>query len=223
MKKNKRKKKIRFDRILIFLGIIALIILLINFILNLKIYNIYVYGNNFLTDQQIIEIAKVEDYPETIKNLSHKIKQNLEKNVNIKEAKVWKKNFTKLYIEVLENKPLFYYNSNNKTVLSDGSLVNEKYTVPTVLNYITDSYYNEFINAMNNLNYDVLIRISEIKFSPNDVDDNRFFLSMNDGNYVYININTFYKLNKYISIMENLPDKKGILYLDYGNNFEVIE
>ena len=60
-------------------------------------------------------------------------------------------------------------------------------------------------------------------YDPNDVDDNRFLLTMSDGNYVYVNISTFYKLNKYVSIRESLPDKNGILYLDYGNNFEIIE
>lgn len=46
---------------------------------------------------------------------------------------------------------------------------------------------------------------------------------MTDGNYVYVDIDTFDKINKYLSILESLPDKNGILYLDYGNNFEIIE
>ena len=45
---------------------------------------------------------------------------------------------------------------------------------------------------------------------------------MSDGNYVYVNIATFNKLNKYLTILQSLPDKNGILYLDYGNNFEII-
>ena len=76
---------------------------------------------------------------------------------------------------------------------------------------------------MGELEPDILIRISEIRFMPNDVDDNRFFLSMSDGNYVYVNIATFDKLNKYLTILENLPNEKGILYLDYGNNFEILK
>ena len=86
-----------------------------------------------------------------------------------------------------------------------------------------DTYYDEFIKEMGNLDSSILNKISEIQFDPNDVDDNRFLLTMSDGNYVYVNISTFYKLNKYVSIRESLPDKNGILYLDYGNNFEIIE
>lgn len=223
MKNTKRKRKIRFDRILIFLLIIILIILGIYFIFNLKLSNIYIINNNYLTDQQIIEIANIEDYPATFKNLSFQIEKKLKDDIYIKDAKVYKKGFTKVYIEVIENKPLFHYNDTNKTVLSDGTSVSLKYPVPTVLNYITDSYYEDFITELNRLDQDILNRISEIKFYPNDVDDNRFLLTMNDGNYVYVNISTFNKLNKYLSIMENLPDENGILYLDYGNNFEILK
>ena len=137
--------------------------------------------------------------------------------------KVYKKGLTKVYIDVVENRPLFYYESSKKTILTDGRETDEKFVVPTVINYITDNYYDAFINEMANLDENILKRISEIQFSPNDVDDNRFLLTMTDGNYVYVNISTFNKLNKYISIIAELPNKNGILYLDYGNNFEIIE
>ena len=79
------------------------------------------------------------------------------------------------------------------------------------------------MKKMGSLDNEVLNRISEIEFKPNEVDDNRFLLSMRDGNYVYVDMYTFDKLNKYTSILSSLPDKKGVLYLDYGNNFEIIE
>ncbi len=223
MKSKKKKRKIRYDRIFIFLVIIIFIVISFAFLFNLKISNIYILNNSFLTDQEIIEIAGISDYPETLKNLSVQIEDRLKNNIYIKDVKVYKKGLTKVYIDVVENKPLFYYESSKKTILMDGKETNEKFVVPTVINYITDNYYDAFINEMANIDEDVLKRISEIQFSPNDVDDNRFLLTMTDGNYVYVNINTFNKLNKYISIIEELPNKNGILYLDYGNNFEIIE
>ena len=222
MTKKTKKIKIRYDRILILILILVGIVGCFILIFNIKIKNIYISNNDYLTDQQIIEIAQIDDYPSSIKNLSFQIKKNLENNTFIKEAKV-KKTISKVYIEVIENKPLFYYNSIGKTVLSDGTSIDLNESVPTVLNYITDNYYDDFINEMDKLNKNVLSRISEIQFKPNDVDDNRFLLLMSDGNYVYINIKTFYKLNKYLSIKEGLPNEKGILYLDYGNNFEIIK
>lgn len=220
---KKKKKKIRFDRILFFLFVVFIIILIISGMFRLKISNIYISGNNYLADQQIIEIANLQDYPSTLKNLSFNLESKLEKNTYIKKATVSKKWFKEVYIKVEENRPLFYYQSTNKTVLLDGTSVDELFTVPTVLNYITDTYYNQFVEKMSNLDLQVLNRISEIQFVPNEVDDNRFLLSMNDGNYVYVDINTFDKVNRYISILESLPNKKGVLYLDYGNNFEIIE
>lgn len=223
MKSKKKKRKIRYDRILIFLVIIIFIVISFTFLFNLKISNIYILNNSFLTDQEIIEIAGISDYPETLKNLSSQIEDRLKNNIYIKDVKVYKKGLTKVYIDVVENKPLFYYESSKKTVLTDGRETDEKFVVPTVINYITDNYYNDFIKEIANIDENILKRISEIQFSPNDVDDNRFLLTMTDGNYVYVNISTFNKLNKYISIIEELPNKNGILYLDYGNNFEIIE
>ena len=222
--KNKSKKrKIRYDRILIFLAIIGIIVVFLTFLFNLRITNIIIKNNNYLSDQEIIELANISDYPKILSNSSKQIEDRLKANNLIKDVKVTKKFLTQVYIEVEENRPLFYYNHNNKTVLLDGTNIDDKYPVPTVLNYITDTYYDEFIKEMGELDVSVLNKISEIQFDPNDVDDNRFLLTMSDGNYVYVNISTFYKLNKYVLIRESLPDKNGILYLDYGNNFEIIE
>lgn len=225
MKKQKKKKKvrIRFDRIFLFLLLLSIFGFGIYGILNIRISNIYIKGNQYLTDQQIIELAGISDYPSTLQNGNRKLEKKLASDTYIKSAKVHKNWFTKVTITVEENRPLFYYEVDHKTVLLDGTSVEKNYNVPTVLNYITDSYYDNFVKKMGELEPDILLRISEIRFMPNEVDDNRFFLSMSDGNYVYINIATFDKLNKYLTIMENLPNQNGILYLDYGNNFEILK
>ena len=46
---------------------------------------------------------------------------------------------------------------------------------------------------------------------------------MNDGNYVYLTLNKFNKINHYIEIIKEFNNKKGILYLDSGEYFKVIE
>lgn len=234
-KKNKKrvKRKVRFDRILIFLFIICIIVWGLIAIFSLKISNIYILNTNFLNDQYIIETAKINNYPSTIQNPCFKIKNELEKDVFIKEAKVYKKGFTKVYIEVVENRPLFYYEHTGKTILEDGSSVDVKYPVATVINYITDNYFDEFVKQMSSLDTDVLNMISEIKFDPNESDDNRFLLTMRDGNYVYVNLysykyndkdkSAFEMLNMYLTLRKDMPSENGILYLDYGNNFETIK
>ncbi|MDD3392828.1 MAG: cell division protein FtsQ/DivIB, partial [Bacilli bacterium] len=83
--------------------------------------------------------------------------------------------------------------------------------------------YKELIAAMNDIDSDILKRISEIEYDPNSVDSDRFLLYMNDGNYVYLTLDKFDSINSYLDIIKNVEGKKGILYLDYGNNFTVIE
>ena len=46
---------------------------------------------------------------------------------------------------------------------------------------------------------------------------------MNDQIYVYITLTKIDVLNNYNEITESLEGKKGILYLDSGNHFEIIE
>ena len=131
----------------------------------------------------------------------------------IKSAKVYKKSFTILYIEVEENRPLFYNSSSNETVLLDGKTVQEKLEAPVLINMIPDTLYEKFIKKISEIDYDVLKRVSEIKYDKNEVDETRFLFTMNDGNYVYLTLNTFEKINNYINIVKTFNNSKGVLYL----------
>ena len=68
---------------------------------------------------------------------------------------------------------------------------------------------------------DILCQISEVMYDPNDIDADRYYLYMNDGNSVYLTVNKFSKINKYNTILENVGKQNGTLYLDYGDYFEV--
>ena len=220
-KRVKKRRRLKIGRILLAFFLLFLTIFVIYSILNLKITNIFISGNYYLSDQQIIDAASIGDYPSVIKGV--KQIKNLKDNIYIKDVRVKVGKITQVYIEVTENRPLFYSIDMEKTVLLDGRTTSEKYPTPTLLNYVIDSVYPTFVKELGKLDIDILNRISEIKYEPNDVDDNRFLLLMTDGNYVYINNSTFYKLSKYMEIIRNFPNKKGVLYLDYGNNFEIIE
>ncbi len=216
-------KRVRYKRVLLLLFVVFLISYSIYYFLNLKITNIYVTGDSLLDEQYVLELALIDDYPKTLFNSSNKIEDNLKESQLIIDATVTKKWFSKVYIEIEENYPLFYYEYDETTILKDGTSTPYIYSVPTVLNYVTDKCYQELIVELGKLDKDILSRINEIEFVPDEIDDSRFYLSMSDGNYVYININTFEKMNLYISIMTKLPKENGILYLDYGNNFEILD
>ena len=87
-KKVKKKIKFKIVPILIFLICIVVLYFGLSYFADTKIKNIYVYGNNLLTDQEVIELAKVEDYPSFYKTLSRTIKKNIKTNPIIKEVKI---------------------------------------------------------------------------------------------------------------------------------------
>lgn len=221
--KVKRKKyRIKYQSFIVFFLLAYLFFSIMFKIFDTNISNIYIINNSFLSDQQIIEIADLDNYPNTFRNSSKKIKKKLEENCYIQNATVYKKKFKEVYIEVLENRPLFYNLSNSKTLLLDGTMVDEQFNSPVLINYVPDTIYEKFIESIKNISVDVLERISEIEYDPNSVDNERFILSMIDDNYVYLTLYKFDKLNNYIDIIKKFENKKGILYLDSGEYFKVI-
>lgn len=220
---KKKRLKIKYGRILIALVVLALLGYLFFTTFQFKIRNIYITGNQYFKDQTIIELAKLENYPSTFAVPIFKIKSDLEKDVLIAKAKVTKKGLFEVHIDVTENRPLFFHKTLNKTVLLDGSTVKEQYQVPVLINYVPDKIYQKLVTKMNLIEPEILERISEIEYKPNEVDKNRFLLSMRDGNYVYLTLGKFQNINSYVDIIRKFSNKKGILYLDSGEYFKVLE
>lgn len=222
-KVKKQKRKLNIKKVLIVLIVAFLLILIIYKISKINITNIYISGNNYLSDQEIIDISGLKDYPNSINNMTYKIKKRLEKNNYIISAKVEKKGLKKVYINIKENYPLFYYLPESKTVLYDGTKVKDKLLVPTIINKIPNKIYDKLLEKLEKVNKDILYRMSEIEYKPNDVDNERFFILMNDGNYVYLTVYKFLKINKYVDIIKTFENKKGILYLDSGEYFDLFD
>ena len=226
-KKVKKKVHIKILPILILLLVIGLIYLIYSYISKLPITNIYITGNNYLSDQEIIELANIENYPSFLLTTSKKIKTNISKNSLISKVRVTKNWWGIVNIEVEEHNILFrQYNDEETLVLDNKNTIkdsNYRYQVPKLLNYVPDNKYNSFIKGMNKVNEDVKLQISEITYVPNDQDKDRFLLYMNDGNYVYLTLTKFKQINYYEDILKKLKGSKGILYLDSGNHFKTFE
>lgn len=222
-RKVKKKRKLKVRKLFTVIFIFTLILLGLAFLTDVKINNIIVKGNNLYSDWEIIKMAKLDDYPSSLKTLSRNIEKKLEKDNYINEVNVERPSLTKVVINVKENLPLFYYLPVDKTILTDKSETKDNFPVPTVINYIPDKVYSKFLKAISSVDYDIVKRISEIKYDPNEVDEGRFFLTMNDGNRVYLTLNKFTKIDNYLDIIKEFDNKKGILYLDSGEYFEVKE
>lgn len=224
MSKNKRKnekRKFSKKKFIIFLLIIFIMLFVVK-IFNTNITNIYINGNNYYTDQEIIDLSGISNYPNSIKNLSFTIENKLEKDIFISKAHVTKNLLlNKVYIEVGENYPLFYYLEKNNTILYDGKIVEEYLNVPTVNNILPEDIYDELIKKFKKINIDILNRMSELNYEPNERYKDRFLILMNDGNYIYITLDKFLTLNKYLSIVKYIDsDGNGIIKLDSGKYFD---
>lgn len=220
-------RKIKYGRIFLVLVILFLLIYLFVNLVHFPIKNIFITGNKILSDQEIIEMAGMQNYPSIFYSPSYSIEKKLEKNIYIKSAKVRKSKLKEIDIVIKENRPLFYDSSNSKTVFEDHQTLNTVLNVPVLLNYVPDTIYDLFLSKMAIIDQDILEKISEIKYDPNTVDEERFYLAMTDGNYVYLTLEGFEKINKYddiyLDIIDKYGKKVGILYLDSGEYFKVME
>ena len=215
-------RKIRYKRLIVFFLVLIVVVLLVIKLFSLKITNIYVSGNNYLSDQYIIEIANLENYPTLITSFSNSIESRIRASIYVSDVDV-KKRFNKIYITVVENKPLFYDELNRCTVFSDGSKSSDILNVPILTSNVNSDVYTKFLNNFSLIDSSVFSCISEIKYVPNEVDNELFLLTMNDGNYVYVNLDKFETINKYFGMIINFNNHKGILYLDSGEYFKILD
>lgn len=190
----------------------------------INVKNIYVLGNDLLTEQTIIELAGLEDYPKLYKVSRRKINNNLLTSPFIENVKITKTLTGKITLDVTEYKVLYKDVFNNKIVLSNGKSVDygkDILGITNLINEVDKDIYDKFIQKMNKIDDSILLKISEIKYDPNELDNKRFLLYMTDQNYVYLTLSKFEVINTYNDIVPTLEGKKGILYLDSGNHFQI--
>lgn len=225
--KQKKKRKLNILKIILFLLILYLLGYGGYFLYKMPIKHIRVLNTNILNNDQIIlEQAKIDHYPIFFLTTKKSIINRLKKNKIIKDVRVEKKWGLRVDIYIDECKILFYdkldntFILENKEKLTANHLIND---VPILINYVPDTIYNDLVLKMMEIDDSIKIKISEIQYKPNDVDKERFLLTLNDGNYVYLTLYKFTKINEYNNIFRTLENKKGILYLDSGNYFEILE
>ena len=215
-----KKRKLNFKKVIIAIIVLVILVLSINYIKNKKITNIYITGNNILTDKEIIDLSILKNYPSFYFTFKNKIKKEILANSYIKDVKIIKQLPSKIYLDIEEYKPICIY--DNKIILENGKTVDNTYNIkniPILINYPEDLL--EFVSKFTLVNNEVLTKISEIKYDPSPVDDKRYSLYMDDGNLVYITLSKITKLNNYIGIYNSMEDKKGIIYLDSGDYVEL--
>ena len=195
-----------------------------SYLKDLKIKNIYIKGNTTLKDYEIIELAGIQDYPNMFSISSRKIEQKLKMNKLISSVKVKKNLFGKIVIIIKEEKMLVKNELDNTIYLANLEKItddNKVIGIPTLINDVPSDILNKFLEKLKKIDSSVLSKISEISYKPNEYDKDLFLFLMNDGNYVYITTTKLSNIDKYENVLIQLEGKKGIIYLDSGNHFEI--
>ena len=227
-KKIVKKRKLKVFNLLLVLLVLIGLFFGVKLYLSIPIKNIIIEKTSYLNDDYIIEKANLKNYPSFYSFTTSKIKKILEKSPYINNVKIRRSFFHVLTIEVVENNAIFYDNTSGKMVLSNKEKVESdemvsSFRVPRLINYVPDNKYDKFIKEMNNIEKDILGKISDIEYQPNNIDKDRFLLYMDDGNMVYLTLTKFKMINYYNKVLSQLENHKGILYLDNGNHFQIKE
>jgi len=173
LKKNKKvKRKLNIKAFIILLLVLYLIGMLFYTFFTMPIKNIYIKNTNFLSDNEIIEVAGIKDYPSIFKLSSKKLEEKILSLELVEKVKVSKKLNGKLIIDIDEAVPLFYVRSTDKVVLSSKKHVNNnnKYLgIPALINKVPNDLLNKFIEAFKEVDLDILKMINEIEYKITNI------------------------------------------------------
>lgn len=227
-KKVVKKKKLKIIPFLIVLLVIGGLSFGVYKTMTAKIKNIIISNADYLKDDYIIDLAGIRDYPSFYLTNFLKMKKKLLKSPYIREVKIKREFYHVLEIDVTVNRPLFINKDSGMVVFEDKRTILETeanivFRVPRLINYVPDDKYDTFIEKMAKVDKGTLGKISDIEYVPNDYDKDRFLLYMDDGNMVYLTLTKFKQIEYYNDVLEQLEGRKGILYLDSGNHFQIKE
>lgn len=224
-KKIVKRKKLRVFRLLLLLFVIAIISFFVYLYVTTNTQNIIIKGNNYISDEEVLQETDLKNYPSFILTMPSKIQKKLAKNEYIKSVKVSRKFYHTFEITIKEYDVLFKNDTLNKYVLDNKKEIMSdlEFRVPRLVNYTPDKKYSSLIENMKSVDKSILGKISEISYQPNEFDKDRFLLLMDDGNSVYLTLTKFEMINYYNEVLGQLEGRRGILYLDSGNHFKIME
>ena len=221
MGKKKKRKKLKIKSVLLvflFLILLGVIFFLLSLI---KVKTFIIKNNKYLTDEEVLKELNLDDNSSFLLTNSLLMSDDIKDSKLIKDIDFSRNMYLEVTLNVTEYKMLYYNQNTKKVVLENEEEIDYKSdNLPVLTNKIEDKDVSkQFNKKMAKVNLETLNMISEITYSPNGIDKERFLFSMNDGNYVFLTITKLTKINDYKKIVESMEDRKGILYLDYGNYF----
>lgn len=228
------KKKTQFEKSktrLFFLGIVLGIIILVvlyYFSSYSNVFHVVIKNNVYYTDEEVRELSSISDKDKFVLVNTKKVKESLEEDKLIKEAKVRKIDNHVIEIEIEEYKIIGYASEDgltNLVLINDDRIEVTKDNMHLIEQVPLIAGYNkEGIAAIEkgfeNISIDLISEISEIHHYSFSYDENMMELIMHDGNYCFVSSIGLHMLNQYYNVISNLEvgDEKQCLYIDEVTN-----
>lgn len=219
MAKRRKKRVFKVKNIIILLVILIFLGVIFWYGLSKPIRNIYISGNYIVSDNEILTLSGLDEYPSFWLTTGYKIKKSILSNKYISDVIVKKKMGNVLELQIVEY-GIVAIDIDGKVVLDNGLLLDNVYNindVPRLISYLDNKKMVKFASKFSEIEDNILREISEIEYSPIEVDEDRFLLYMDDGNLVHVTLTKIDKINKYNDIKDELMGRKGIIYLDSGD------
>ena len=156
--KKRVRRKFNLGKFILFILIIFIIYFGMKYLFSIKIKNIIIVNNNYYSDEEIIEKAGIENYPEFITLSRKKIKNKLSTLDLIEDVEIKKEFGFILRITIKEKKILYHIRSNNEYRVSD----NKNYSldnvtgVPTLINYVPEEVEKKFVNKFKDIDSNII-------------------------------------------------------------------
>lgn len=221
---SKFRKRVRLFSIIIIACLVGLV-----FVPLINIKTVSFNETNFVNPQTILDTNLVHENQKLSFFELMKVEYDLKKQtgLSLKTDYDWKNKDFKITIN--EKIPLIkygeytYYRYQNKI----DKAVDFPNQVGELVGFEQEQAM-QTIEQLGYLNYNILKEISSIEFQGSNEQPNRILLCMNDGNYIFINIEQISDKLPYYNQMTNAvnammgPESKGIFHLDYGDYYEAI-
>lgn len=232
--KQRRKKKANRRAIALLSVFFLLLIFVLYFLSPLSNVNkINVQGNEYTTENIIVDTSGLSTDTTIWKVNKEKIKERLEKLPEIKSADISIILPNTVQIKIEEHKRLAYMVSGSDylPILSNGKVMEAMgegivpIHAPLIIDFSEGKELNSVISALEKLPEEINNAISEIHYDPSDTDQYRVKLYMNDGFEVSATSRTLAdKLVHYPAIVSHLDSNvKGVIDLEVGSYFRAYE
>ncbi|WP_027963107.1 cell division protein FtsQ/DivIB [Halalkalibacillus halophilus] len=233
LKQARKKKKNR--RFFVYLTIIVLFIIVIVYMQSslAHIQSVQVDGNEVVSEDQIVELTELQ-FDESIFEISTSdIEAKVEEHPELEMVNVSRQWYNTIAIEVSEYKRVAYQQVDevyypilqNGERLQNVELNRPRSDAPLIHEFTEEQHLTSLAEQLSLLPESVHYLISEVYWTPDEVNSDRIRIYTIDGQEVVATIHNFAsKMEVYPSIVSQLDTSQdGVIYIDVGAYFVPFE